>query len=221
MQKQEYLLGITLTTYLPHREPSAVNREPFKICVMKKIVIHLVALSLLCAIVSCSRTVQVKKEMDSLQSVVQSSTVHPPTTAERKIRKTDISYANNEPCIPDFDPAPVTANNCLNHCQWVYEGWASTAHNTIHVNCIDNPSNWSLMVKSSGENKYFQFRVFHEPINYANYPNGAGLCSRDLIFEPFPSEDGSLPCIEYWECYEPGLFNFRVTARMELPIWTS
>ena len=209
----------------------------------------MVALSLLCAIFSCNRTVQ--KEMDNLQSVVQNTTVIPPPAGERKIRRTEVTHSTAEPCLPDFDP-PATyqnalGNNCPNFCQWVYEGWASTANNTIRVNCTDNPSNWSLTVQSSEAGQYFQFLVFHTPINYADYPHGAGLCSRDLIFEPFPNPDGSIPCIEYlefeqtgegdqngdrailnlwmsdeyWECYEPGLFNFRVTARMELPLWTS
>jgi hypothetical protein len=172
------------------RPPLIVSRS--KICVMKKIVTRMVALSLLCAIFSCNRTIQ--KEMDSLQSVIQNSITHPPPpVTEGKIRRTDIQQSNTEPCIPDFDPEPTITNGCINHCQWVYEGWASTADDFVHVNCIDNPSNWSLTVKASGENQYFQFRVFHNPINYA----------------------------EYWDCYEPGSFNFRVTARMELPIWIS
>lgn len=212
---------------------------------MKKIVTATVALSLLCAIFSCENTAQ--QEMESLKPVVQTTGESPPDAQLLSARISEPGTSTNRPCEPDFDPLPTTANGCINHCQYVYEGWASTELDALYVNCIDDPTNWSLSVQQSGEQSYFQFRVYHDPVIYADLPHGAGLCSRDLIFEPFSDTDGSFPCIEYWEfvqtgegdqngnmailnlwmsekywdCYEPQTFNFRITARMELPIWSS
>jgi hypothetical protein len=211
---------------------------------MKKFVTATVALLLLCATFSCENTAQ--QEMDSLQSVVQSTGESPPTTESLSERKGWSGTSSNEPCTPDFRPEPTLANGCLNHCQYVYEGWASTESDVVFVNCIYNPSNWSLSIQQSGEQSYFQFRVYHDPVIYADLPNGAGLCSRDLIFEPADLE-ADIACLEYmefeqtgegdqngnmailnlwmseeyWDCYEPQIFNFRITARMELPIWVS
>ena len=189
--------------------------------------------------------------MESLKSAVESTIQIVDTTERQMSQTTDWNIPQQEPCVPDFDPPstyPNTlGNNCPNYCQFVYEGWASTELNTIYVNCIENPTNWSLTIQEHEGKQYLQFAVLHSPINYTDFPNGAGLCSRYLIFAPFSDTDGSFPCLEfwefeqigegdqngnkailnlwmsdeYWDCYEPGLFNFRVTARMELPIWTS
>lgn len=213
---------------------------------MKKIVTATVALSLLCAIFSCENTAQ--QEMKSLKSVVQSKG-QIPENAESLRAKTlgpNTTTSTNEPCTPDFRPEATTDNGCVNHCQYVYEGWASTESNVVFVNCIYDPSNWSLSIQQSGEQSYFQFRVYHDPVIYADLPHGAGLCSRDLIFEPSDplsdfacleymefeqtgegDQNGNMAILnlwmseDYWDCYESQTFNFRITARMELPIWSS
>ena len=215
---------------------------------MKKFVTRTVALLLLCAVFSCDHTAQ--QDMDALQAVLQSNTsgeVVVSTSFEDAPAPAEVMQ---QPCDPGFDPAPTYTNaaggNCPNYCQYVYEGWASTLTNAMYVNCIDNPTNWSLSVRQAGEQQYFQFAVIHPVIDYNDFPHGVGLCTRDLIFEP-ADPDADFACLEYmefmqtgegdqngnkailnlwmsdeyWDCYEPQTFNFRITARMNLPVGNS
>lgn len=165
-----------------------------------------------------------------------------------KFSKAKAAPSVEQPCAPEFDPPETYVNSlgnmCVNNCHYVYEGRFTTEPNlswVSEVNCIENPTNWTFEIDENQHGKFFKIRATHPVIEGGQ---NLGLCSNFLILEPVSGECSEVFEIlfvnagssmwttarldiymssNFWECYDPDgwAFNFRITARQNLPIYSS
>lgn len=139
---------------------------------------------------------------------------------------------DREPCFyPIYDPPTIVpgSNNCINPCQYVYEGVVNFEENRLEMNCLEFPLITEKMRWSIDSNTVRHITEGYIPIIRIQTPGFTHWCARDFSFMEIACLDievADLKIVHYdntgeiqirmgpgfWNCYSGSDFLFRLTA---------
>ena len=138
------------------------------------------------------------------------------------------------PCpYPVFKPSKHIANsNCLNPCQYVYEGILNFSENQLEVNCTTIPLNSESLTIQLDTNRVFNQHGYPLPIIRVLGDFNIGWCKRDFVLSNPACESDILDIhtiaysdineLQIWlnrssyDCYFFHDLEFRITSKNPL-----